>query len=408
MQDAQETGRRGSWAARAAVALAMGVAGTLLLGYGFLSYQVGARHVNFVRSSTATDLFPQKWLWEGYARLYEALDPQGAEQAFQKALERHPTFMDAWWALFRTRVEQGKMDDARAMLQLLSKNLAQVSTWKWQECLGAFDLRDDAVLASCVAFILERMPARSRDAVFLAEQYWGHWEAVADHVKPTQHEALLRQWVAAKDLTAAYGLWQRMRRAQVSAEPKTTLQLCDALLGERKLMEAKEVWRHYAGAENSGVYDGGFEQEPLRMAFGWRITKTRDAAVERSVIEPFEGRYSLHVRFLGTANTAFSHVAQVVPLRPDTPYRLRFARKARGLTTDQGVFVEVTGYGCQGLSVRSEPLLGTAPWSVETLAFHAPSECEAAWIRLRRKESLKFDNKIFGDYWLDSVTIETP
>ena len=35
-----------------------------------------------------------------------------------------------------------------------------------------------------------------------------------------------------------------------------------------------------------------------------------------------------------------------------------------------------------------------------------PLGCEAIIVQLRRKESLMFDNKISGDYWLDAVTSE--
>jgi hypothetical protein len=85
---------------------------------------------------------------------------------------------------------------------------------------------------------------------------------------------------------------------------------------------------------------------------------------------------------------------------------LRFARKSRGLTTDQGVSVEVFGYACKGLYRSSDPVLGTQPWAVETIEFQVPEGCEAVAVRLRRRESLKFDNKILGDYWLDSVSLE--
>jgi hypothetical protein len=49
---------------------------------------------------------------------------------------------------------------------------------------------------------------------------------------------------------------------------------------------------------------------------------------------------------------------------------------------------------------------GTTSWEAETLDFSVPSDCEAIWVQVCRAESLKFDNKISGDYWLDGVELE--
>ena len=95
----------------------------------------------------------------------------------------------------------------------------------------------------------------------------------------------------------------------------------------------------------------------------------------------------------------------IIPVRPDTGYWLRFALKSRDLTTDQGIFVEIGGYGCEEFTVSSRPVLGTSPWTEEELEFVTPAGCEAVLLRVCRRESLKFDNRISGDYWLDAVEL---
>ena len=71
--------------------------------------------------------------------------------------------------------------------------------------------------------------------------------------------------------------------------------------------------------------------------------------VERSTENPVEGSYGLHLRFMGTKNLEFNPVYQVIPVEPGKVYRLRFARKSKGLTTDRGVYLQVSGYRCEGL-----------------------------------------------------------
>jgi hypothetical protein len=94
-----------------------------------------------------------------------------------------------------------------------------------------------------------------------------------------------------------------------------------------------------------------------------------------------------------------------LPLRSGIDYELRFSWKADQLTTDQGVFVELRGMGCDVFRVQSPAILGSRDWTDEALSFRTPRNCRMARIGLRRNESLKFDNKIAGNVWFDAVTL---
>ena len=96
---------------------------------------------------------------------------------------------------------------------------------------------------------------------------------------------------------------------------------------------------------------------------------------------PVEGRYCLHLRFLGLKNVIFSHISQIIPVEPGKVYRLSFSRKSQALTTDQGVFLEVGGYQCDGLKVRSIPVRGTTPWTQGGSA-----GVRSRWVRSRSVE----------------------
>ena len=111
----------------------------------------------------------------------------------------------------------------------------------------------------------------------------------------------------------------------------------------------------------------------------------------------------MRFHFLGTTNLRYDHCWQYVPIQPGTLYELRFAWKSERLSTDQGVYMDVRGAGCDALSVQSPAITGSRDWSEETLVFLAPEGCRMARIGMKRDESLKFDNKIAGDVWLDAV-----
>jgi hypothetical protein len=112
---------------------------------------------------------------------------------------------------------------------------------------------------------------------------------------------------------------------------------------------------------------------------------------------------------LGTANVRFDHFWQYVPVEAGKSYELRFAWKAERLSTDRGMYMEVRGVDCPGLRVQTAEVTGSRDWSEEALAFQAPDGCRIARVGVRRNESLKFDNKIAGDLWIDAVElVETP
>jgi hypothetical protein len=136
------------------------------------------------------------------------------------------------------------------------------------------------------------------------------------------------------------------------------------------------------------------------------VARQNDVTVERSLEAPYEGSYCMHLRFNGSQNVSFNHAYQIVPVEGGRSYSLSFAQRSRNLTTDQGVAVEVAGHGCSGLKQRSDPMLGSSPWKKEELLFSVPAGCEAVVLRIVRKESLKFDSKISGDYSVDGMSLK--
>jgi hypothetical protein len=199
--------------------------------------------------------------------------------------------------------------------------------------------------------------------------------------------------------------------------PELEVRFCQFLIDTGRLSAAKAVWSEYrarqkAAGGNTGLLaggflcDGGFEERPLGSAFGWRFARNEDVVVERRVESPFSGTYSLRLQFTGSKNVAFSHVSQIVPVEPGRSYRLRFARKSRNLTTDQGVYLAVNGFKCEGPAVKTQPVSGTGPWEEEWLELAVPKACEAIMVQVRRNASLMFDSKISGDYWLDGIEME--
>jgi hypothetical protein len=109
-----------------------------------------------------------------------------------------------------------------------------------------------------------------------------------------------------------------------------------------------------------------------------------------------ERKNSLELRFSGEANLEFAHLHQFTAVSPGR-YRFSAEIEAEGITTDERPFWSITGVG--GLSrlvVETPRIEGNVPRSWVSVEISVPKGTEALDIQLRRKPSLRFDNKIAG------------
>lgn len=378
----------------------------VLWWYGVSANRLAVRDLTFLKDHfRLIQPFADAWLLRGNLAYYVDLDPQTAAANYRQAIARQPVMIEAWLNLAKVELAGGREQEARWILQTLSPFISHVSTWKWQELLLARDLREEALFSATFNFILARLPRRTAEACFLAKGFWGGSQAVIPHVAEENQVVFLNELMKAKEVEASLALWRGMEGGRFPPVKDLRLRFCQFLLSNDRLIEAKVVWGTWRDDGKQTVYDGGFEVELTNRGFGWQFARTPEVLIERSTENPFEGIYSLHLRFMGTKNVSFGEVSQVIPVDPGGVYRLKFARRSSGLTTDQGVRLEVAGYECQGLSVKSEPVLKRTPWIREELAVTVPAGCEAITLVVHRNESLMFDSKISGDYWLDAVEL---
>lgn len=419
-----------------------------LFWHGLVTKQITEGDIEFQRSHSLGHLFPTILHLRGQLALYEELDSAGAADYLRRAASLQPTRIRVWLDLARVELTEGRSEEAARILSMLRPLLGHVSTWKWQELLLAFDLRDEAYFAECFNFILSRLPHRVHEACGLGRRFWGSWGGCLPVLAPGVRLAYLNQLMRAGEADVALQLWSTLRESESSGlrgespaspdksnsksvlsrdksgpvnpetiTPELEIRFCQFLMDRSRLSAAKKVWSDFKGRRKTGsgdagaqaggfICDGGFEEPPLGAAFGWRFARNDDVVIERRVEAPFAGSFSLRLQFTGRKNVAFSHVSQVVPVESGRSYRLGFARKSRNLTTDQGVYLAVTGFKCEGLAARTQPVTGTRPWEEEWLEFSVPPACEAVVVQVRRNASLMFDSKISGDYWLDGIAME--
>jgi len=208
-------------------------------------------------------------------------------------------------------------------------------------------------------------------------------------------QSFLRFQVASANVDGAKLAWSWLVKHDGTSDPLAGAYL-NLLTESHDYDSAAHAWQAYAGA-SPGIANGGFESEPRPLPYDWHFDRVAGLRAERDNSIAAEGRSSLRLTFDGTTNVADCGVWQRVLLSPGR-YVLNLQARADQLSTDQGVSVAVAGE-------RSERIGGTMAWTGFAVPFTVHGDAQAIDVRMVRQPSLKFDNKIRGRLWIDSVSI---
>jgi hypothetical protein len=108
----------------------------------------------------------------------------------------------------------------------------------------------------------------------------------------------------------------------------------------------------------------------------------------------------LKITFQGKQNIDFHEVSEKTTL-PAGKWNLRAMIRTDNLTTDQGVRLGVSG---KNLDAITEALNGTHGWTAVQQNFEL-KEPSIVRVAVVRQASRRFDNKISGTAWIDSVEL---
>ncbi len=227
-----------------------------------------------------------------------------------------------------------------------------------------------------------------------------------------EYRAYLDFLMAHRLLSEAEAVWQRMGSWDRSRTDYLTY--VDFLINANKIDQALTVWGEYRRSFGllgdpdsvaSLIWNGSFELPVQDGGFDWRLGKAdgTDVFIDQDVRR--SGRASLSAQFDGTSNPEVYLASQIVPVTGGGQYLLMARVSTEALTTRNGIILEVAGQGCRGLAKKTEPVTGSTPWKDLELDFTVPPECKAIKVGIKRERSDRFDNKISGDVWVDSVTL---
>lgn len=201
--------------------------------------------------------------------------------------------------------------------------------------------------------------------------------------------------------------WRRVLKSGF-ADKRLAASYIDSLLRARRYAAAKADWTEFAGAPEdppNAVFNGGFERDPSGSALDWRIEPSNqfETAIDGAISH--NGKRSLRVQFLATGNVYYANVTEFVVVPPGV-YELSAWVRTSGITTDEGPRLEVFDQEAPArLEVRTEPFRGTRDWTLVSQQFRSPAATSLIAVRVIRMPSAKFDNRIQGTLWVDSVRL---
>jgi hypothetical protein len=332
-------------------------------------------------------------------------DVRKASEFFQQAVSEDPFYMDAWLRLAESEAVLGHPGKSRKILMFAENLTSGVFRWQWSQMLLARDLEMEDVFLKNANYLLGHSEL-TQDTLHLIDfHYHNDTAAVLNALQPESLVVYLKWLIRWRRVDDTGMVWQRIVK-EGKPDPEVVLQYTHFLVGQKKVLSARQIWNNFNGTE--GMTNAGFEKEITRQGFDWRYREDKkdNWEIRRVNSAVSEESHVLRVWFAGEENIAFRHLYQIVPVEPLAPYRLSYRWKSKWITTDQGPFVEIYGYDQKGLYHKGPMIKGTNLWHTETLEFTPPEDCNAVTVRLRRLKSRRFDSKIAGSLWLDDFKLE--
>jgi hypothetical protein len=350
---------------------------------------------------------------------YKDRDKAKAAEAvnyYRESLRRDPTRALVWLDLSKICKENGQEAQAEYTIKQAVRVDRANPRVLWEA--GMFCLLDGR-LADAAPFLrtyLTIVPGDQEHVSTLLQGLGAGAAFIMERVVPEAYASRSRYFrflINHKQYSQLWDSWE-IRQTWKPAN-KDYLAFCDFLIERGDLEAAQPVWSEFVenghpakmerGATNL-IFNGDFEYPIQDGGFDWKIGKADGVAIGVDSEVKKTGTSSLAACFNGNTNPGVYIAQQVIRVKPNAQYQVAAVVKTENLTTKNGILLEVLDHTRGAWSARSETLTGTSNWQPVELTFATPASCNAVRVGIKRERSEKFDNKIGGKVWIDSVTMK--
>ena len=346
---------------------------------------------------------------------FQQVDLMESSQYLQLAIQRNPLEQEYWLNLAKVLQRMGEMESSEQALERAVLTFPTGYKGRW--IAGNLLLQQGTLekAFSHLSYILTYYPNQSSLVYDVCERAVDDRGVILDRLVPEEPKSLnqyLDYLYESGDKETAKRAWEKRVSLGYEIELEGALKHIDFLISQREFQEAYQVWKARLRKEGRAVpsdhdliTDGGFEQEKgFGRGFDWKIEKVLGAEISHDPSIAYEGKKSLRIVFNGKENVDFHQVSQYVPLKSDTEYILKAHMKTKGITTRNGLKMEVSGIN-PGMYQASEPVAGDNDWKEIIVSFRTGVNSTGGLVRIRRERTDKFDRLISGTVWVDNVQL---
>jgi len=219
------------------------------------------------------------------------------------------------------------------------------------------------------------------------------------------------------DNDTAYRIWRLVAADSRPFPFSSAAPYLERLIDLDRIEEAVNVWRdlerlgiiktYKTNEKDNLVFNGDFEQPPLKAGFDWRAGPTTYLAVDFSAPGAYHGTHCLRVDFTVSRNDEYEPVYQIVPVLPRHRYTLVAFVRSQDITSDTGPCLRVSDIQPAGFpDAISETTVGTTPWHAVRLSFSTGPQTQAVRLSFWRPRGRVFPTEISGTSWLDAVSLK--
>lgn len=332
---------------------------------------------------------------------------------FEEALRRDPAYPYRWCDVGAALLAAGDTAKARECFSRGVERGPNSPPILMRAARFSLDTRDKRQALQYMSKILQMTPAYDQQifrsytrAAFPAEE-------VLHYGLPEDRRAVqsyLEYALSLPTLEHAEKSWN-WAVSRSFADDRLAGRYLDTLLKHREYDKAAQAWARFAGTRRADylnpnvLYNGDFEEELTATPLDWNTTESEHVQAARDSTVAHSGKWSLQFIFDGKANVSYNSISQLAVVRPGR-YRFEAYVKTEAITTDQGLAFRIFAPESPGrLDVKTQQISGTNDWIKIENAFVVPAATKLIKLEVIRQPTWKFDDKISGTAWIDSLQI---
>jgi tetratricopeptide (TPR) repeat protein len=349
----------------------------------------------------------------GHYFLQRQHEPEIAAQFLRSATTLNPHNSHYWLALsraYKLLANQNKQNDALHHAIAVDPSTPSVA-WEAANTYWSGGNTEDALREFGV--ILRADPNSSAQTLDRCWSIKPDVDALLRDVVPHDADAyssFLDLLISKNQAAAAATVWAQMARLQQPVETRHVFGYVQYLIGQRDVVQARQVWRDAAilsdlseyqpSPENLVVY-GDFSVAVLNGGFDWLFWKSPDVSLALDSTESHSGHHSLSIVF-DSRGMEDAGIQQLIPVEPNAKYKFSAHFKSEGIEGAGGPRFLLQDQFNGATYFVSEVLKDADYWKQVGGTFSTGADAKLLVLRIQRVPA---GNAIRGKLWIDGVRL---